>query len=552
MNGGLPMDVVDDLAARVDKSLLHQLYGADGEPRFVMLETIREYALEQLVSGGAAPPARQQHAAYYLALAERAEPELRGPAQRAWLDQLELEVDNLRAALQWALAQGVIEIVARLGVALARFWEWRDHLQEGIRWLEAALQHGAALEMPVRAAALRVVARLFLRQNAFDQADRYLRESLALLEMLGDQRELARVRTELGWLLVRGRDDWAQAIPLLEASLALGRALGEPGICAWALDGLGTVARMRGDWAAARASYAESLALRRTLGDQAGIAWGFCLFGYLALAQGDYTEAHTLLTQRLTAEQALDHKQGIASSLSSLGDVATIQRQLDAAGAYYAASLELARDIGDTTNIEYTLERLSILAMERGDLAGAQACIEESLALWRELGGSREDAAHTLIIRGDVAVLRGDVAVARAFYEESRACYQELGFPSMPLLRLGMLAHEDAVQATALLGESLRLAYAQQDPVLMALDLAALAGICPAPERGARLAGAAAAMLESVRGYARLLPIDRTSYDRTLQSVRDRLEPPMLARAWAAGQALTLEQAIAEALNEDG
>ncbi len=190
--------------------------------------------------------------------------------------------------------------------------------------------------------------------------------------------------------------------------------------------------------------------------------------------------------------------------------------------------------------------------MERGDLAGAQACIEESLALSRELSGDSEGAAYILIVRGDVALLRGDVIVARASYEESRACYQELGFPGMPLLRLGMLAqqHGDAVQASALLGESLRLAYAQKDPVLMALDLAALAGICPAPERGARLAGAAAAMLESVRGYERLWPIDRSAYDRTLQSVRDRLEPPVLARAWAAGQALTLDQAIAEALSQ--
>jgi hypothetical protein len=110
--------------------------------------------------------------------------------------------------------------------------------------------------------------------------------------------------------------------------------------------------------------------------------------------------------------------------------------------------------------------------------------------------------------------------------------------------------HGDAVQASALLGESLRLAHAQNDSVLMALDLAALAGICPVPERAARLAGAAAATLESVRGYERLWPIDRSSYDRTLQSVRNRLEPPVLARAWAAGQAMTLEQAIAEAVDD--
>src|SRR5262249_25074569 len=142
---------LDWLAALADKSLLQQAQGLDGEPRFAMLETIREYALERLEQNGEVESLHQAHLGYFLALAEQAEPELTGPRQAEWLERLEREHDNLRAALAWALEHGSLEASARLAGALWRFWYTHGHLSEGRRWLEQILEQNVTVAPPIHA-----------------------------------------------------------------------------------------------------------------------------------------------------------------------------------------------------------------------------------------------------------------------------------------------------------------------------------------------------------------------------------------------------------------
>ena len=182
--------ILDGVASLIDKSLLQQTEQEGEEPRLVMLETIREYGLEALTDSGEEEITRQAHAAYYLALAEKAEPEFGGPEQATWLERLEREHDNLRAALNWSLEQGKarrrMEMALRLGGALRRFWLVHAHIGEGRVFLEQALAEGGEVAASVRAKALVAAANLAASQNDYDRTETLCQESLALFQELGD------------------------------------------------------------------------------------------------------------------------------------------------------------------------------------------------------------------------------------------------------------------------------------------------------------------------------------------------------------------------------
>ncbi|MDQ5854637.1 MAG: helix-turn-helix domain-containing protein, partial [Chloroflexota bacterium] len=194
----LDLDVLEGLQSLLDKNLLRQEVGVEGEPRFRRLETIREYALECLEASGEVEALRQQHARYYLALAETAEPRLRGTEQRAWLERLEAERDNLRAALAWAVASGHAEVAARLAAGRAWFWSERGYFSEGQRWLETALGMSPVLPAYIRARALGRVASLVAPQGDPERVQAPLQESLALWRELGNQEEIASTLFLLG------------------------------------------------------------------------------------------------------------------------------------------------------------------------------------------------------------------------------------------------------------------------------------------------------------------------------------------------------------------
>jgi hypothetical protein len=167
---------------------------ADGdEPRYRMLEPVRQYAQELLEAREEAEHTRRRHAAFFLALAERAEPEIRGPAQVEWLERLEQENGNLRAVMGWALSQGDVETAARLGWALWLFWWYHGHHREGRRWIEAVLEH--ELSPTSRTKALMVAGSLSYGHGDYEQSEKYCRECLKLSRQVGDE----------------ARSGWAQA-----------------------------------------------------------------------------------------------------------------------------------------------------------------------------------------------------------------------------------------------------------------------------------------------------------------------------------------------------
>jgi len=344
---GASPDPLDGVAALVHASLLQQREGPGDEPRFVLLETIRAYAREELASGTLGPDAAatlaRRHAAHYLALAEEAEPALRGPGQADWLARLAADLDNLRAALRWAIDGDEADTALRLAGALQRFWEVRGLLAEGRRWLAAALALPAA-PAHARGQALTVAGLLAMAQGDYATARPLHEEALALRRALDDRRGAAHTLDILG-LLAQYQGDHAAARPLHEASLAGMRILGDARGTANALFNLATAVQNGGDYAAARVLHEESLALRRTLGDTRGIALALHLLGIVAQRQGDYAAARPLQEEGLALRRALGDTQGVAHSLHSLGELAQVAGDHAAARALHAEAVALVREL---------------------------------------------------------------------------------------------------------------------------------------------------------------------------------------------------------------
>jgi predicted ATPase/DNA-binding XRE family transcriptional regulator len=374
------------IAALVDHSLLRQTVGADGEPRFTMLETIREYALERLEQRGEADVLRRQHAHFFLALAEEADAKITGAEQSFWLGRLEQEHDNLRAALAWCQTPaGDVELGLRFGVALWWFWEIRGYFHEGRRWLEGMLAQAPARTL-LRASALNGAGALVYDQGDYAAARMFHEESLALRRELGDQRGIAGSLNNLG-NVAKDQGEHATARALYEESLAVIRELGDRWGIAIILNNLGNVAKDQGEHATARAFHEESLAIQREVGDQRSIATSLHALGEVALAQGDDEPAAALFEESLSGFRELGDKPGVASALHNLGNVASNQGSYAMARTLYAESLAIREELGDQRGIAVCLAGLAGVAEAHDQLERAAQLLGAVAALLEHIGG---------------------------------------------------------------------------------------------------------------------------------------------------------------------
>lgn len=370
-SGNGSVDVLTVLAALVDRSLVR---AADhrGEPRFVLLETIREFASELLFDSADADAIRELHADYYLALAEQAEPELAGVRQVEWLQRLETEHTNLQAAVAHAVDHGNIDQVLRFGVALARFWMIRGHLVDAERWVRAMLGHDELErgDARMRARAFHAAATSSHDRGDYAAALQRYQQSLELFTATGDRAGLAETFRALGEV-TREQGDLEAALPFLERSLALFRELEDKRGIAAVLNNLGFLAVAQGDVQRARELQTESLALRREIGDKRGIALSLNSLGWVMGMLGDAAEAVSLCRAGLAAFDEVGDRWGLsqfipvlAGALLQLGEAERSARLLGAAEALRDA---LGAPIPPYARLEY--ERL--VQATRGALGGS-------------------------------------------------------------------------------------------------------------------------------------------------------------------------------------
>jgi predicted ATPase/class 3 adenylate cyclase len=332
------VDILDGLERLGDQNLLRHIEVETGDLRFAMLETIREFALEELAETGGEADARRKHATYFLTLTEEAEPLLIGREQRLWLDRLEIEHDNLRAAIGWALAEEP-ETALRLTAALARFWDIRGHIAEGKAWLERALA-ATNDDAVARAKAIHGAGVLAATQGDSAQAVAWHEAGLRLARQRSDTIIVARTLHELGRIAtVHG--DSERGTPMLQESLELFREQNDQHGVATSLNYLGEAARFAGDLDDAQRWYDEALTLYRQLGDGVGINVALLNLGATAHARGDLVRATTLYREATAAAHDIADREGIAYGLAGLAGVALDQGDPEAAARLLGSAAAL-------------------------------------------------------------------------------------------------------------------------------------------------------------------------------------------------------------------
>jgi predicted ATPase/class 3 adenylate cyclase len=380
------VSILDQLGSLLDKSLLREGEGADGEPRFVMLEMLREFGLEQLEASDEYDTVRRRHANYFLALAEGVEGRFEITEQVQWTNILEQEHDNLRAALEWSkTAEGAEEICLRLAGALGLFWEVRGYFSEGRERLAAVLSMQTAQgKTAARAKLLARAGELAFRQSDYPATITFAGESLAISREIGDQQgttsalvKLDNAATEMG--------DFVSASGYLEEALAIWRGLGDRHGTARALISLGWNALRSGAYQLAKGRLEEALALSRELGDTRSMGFEFSGLGEVALRQGEIPRAKQLLEESLELRRQLGNKWGVGVSLGTLGWAAMREGDWNGAVARLGESLHIRREIGDKSGCAWCLERLAEVALAQGHagkagrLFGAAAALRESM-----------------------------------------------------------------------------------------------------------------------------------------------------------------------------
>ena len=374
----LDIDLFDGLSSLMDKNLIYSADLSGAEPRFVMLETIREYALERLAAGGEQSAARKAHAAYCLVIAEEGNPEL-SPAERdAWLARCDHEIDNFRSALDWLLQNSQLDWGLRFSIALFRFWDMREHLSEGRSRLEAILQLTSRNYTREQARISTFLGALTTSQRDFVAAKYYLEQGLTLYEQLGDQWGVA---ASLNALAITARDsgDYASAQTNFEKSLARWRALSDRLATARCLHNLADLIKMQGDYSGAEGALAEAASIFEELGDRSGAAWSINQQGDIARERGYLAVARDLYQQALSLFREAGDRWGCGRSLADLGKIYCEQGDYDAAQGAYREALKIFVELGHRRGLARILEGCACLDLARHHaeralkLAGAAA-----------------------------------------------------------------------------------------------------------------------------------------------------------------------------------
>jgi len=318
--------VVDVVSSLLDKSLVRRIDGQGGEHRFSMLEVVREYAAATLSTSGEHEATGRAHAEYFVSLGETAEPYLQAAESAEWLDRMEDEHDNLRAAMQWSLINAP-RMAVRLAVAVRNFWLLHSHLSEGYRWLKAALERGGDPPPELR---------------------------FKLMNGLG--------------LAARFRGDYETARKAYTDGLTAGQEAGDKQGVALSSRGLGLVAMQQGDASAAREYFESGLAISRELDDKFGIAISLSFLGDLARTETDFARARPLFEESLELFRNLNNKSALSDALNNLGATCFGEGELLLARKYFGEAARIALDLGNKMTISYSIDGFAALAIENADL----------------------------------------------------------------------------------------------------------------------------------------------------------------------------------------
>lgn len=401
--------LLDGVASLLDKSMLSRTMREAEEPRLFLLRTLHEYGAHLLTLTGEKLPLQWAHATYYLELAEEAEPALKGPQPRRWLELLQREHGNLREALCFLIAQGEngtrigAEMALRLGKALERFWIIGGHVKEGRDLLERAVKGSLGVSPLIRGRALCVLVTLARYQGDFAVATAAAEESLTIFRALNDPAGIAGSLYRSGYISwMRGNSDTARVC--YEESLEIARGDQYRHTRSETLYGFAAMAFFQKDMRMARILIEECLELSRELGDQYTIASALNILGWVSLLQGDPTTACALQEESLAASRELGDQRSIAHTLGALGEIAYRMGNFVQACQYYKESLSLILRLDDRWVFTVYLERMARVALAQNELIWAVHLLSTAETLRQTMG---------MVIRPSIELDEREQVIAR-------------------------------------------------------------------------------------------------------------------------------------------
>ncbi|MEM8535433.1 MAG: tetratricopeptide repeat protein [Chloroflexota bacterium] len=371
---------LDQMTKLIQHNLIQQVVDIDEEPRFVMLETVRAYALDRLNATGEIEPLQRQHAHYYLQLAEAIELQLKGANQASWLHKLDIEYSNLRTALEWSLTpNGDRAVGIRIASALWLFWNIRGHLNEGRSWFTRVLEASDSVAPQIRVVALARASWLARQQGDYPQVAILANEGLTLARVLGDRTSEGLSLCMLGLEAYR-RGDRTTSIAFLEESSILFQVLEDPHHMAEVAHCLGTITTFQGDLTRAHPYFEQELAINTESGHEYGLLWANHALGMVASNQGNYDRAIAYYNASLQYARTLQYTHGVAIVLNGLGVISWAKKDYHNAARYYTESLLLFQKLGHKTGESMARLNKGYALLHLGQMQQSVACFTDTLA----------------------------------------------------------------------------------------------------------------------------------------------------------------------------
>jgi predicted ATPase/class 3 adenylate cyclase len=424
-------DVLDHLSKLVEKSLVSPAEHVR-EVRYNLLEMVYQYSRDRLLEAGEAELAGQKHRDYFLHFVELAAPELVGPNQAHWFDRLELEHDNLRAALTWTLGETTpTNAGLSLATGLFRFWFLRGYFAEGRHWLGRVIENaGSGQGTSEWARALRAAATLALDQGDYTSGRSLLEKATSIFRDLDDKGAVAAcLLTLASHALMLG--DLQTARITCEESLARHRELGNTRGIANSSSLFGSILDAAGDYADARAHLEESLNLYRQIGQKDGIAYVLGVLGNIATNEQQFELARSLHKESIEIYRALGSKRKIASALLNLGDIARLQKNYEEAETLSAESLAISSALETRPLVAFAQHNLGLIAQARGESDRAKSYLSAALKTRFELR-EVENVVHSLEAFATLAITEGQLSKAARIYGAAGALRTSVGAPLAP------------------------------------------------------------------------------------------------------------------------
>lgn len=516
--GPLELDTLSGLASLVDKSLLaaQDAVGAEPEPRFGLLEMVREFAHEKLLAAAETDAAWREHTNYFMALVAEAERQLTGPQQSLWLARLEREHGNLRSVLSRAQQTEDIGLGLELTGRLWPFWWARNHYDEAQKWLEAFLPRAetAEISLSVRARALCAAGVLACVRVDSELPDLLLREALVLSRQAGDDACAAATLSLLG-AVEQSHGNYHLAEDLYGDSLATYQQLDDrAGVCE-VLSALAGIIRYQGYYERAVELYQKALAISRMIGDSRRVADVLARLGSLESERGRPLQSRVLFEEALALRRELGDTSGVADIQLRSGEAAADSGAFEEAMALYRDCIDVFRGMGSSYAVAYVQIYQAEAALSLGDLDGAQVFAEECLVFFRDIG-DRRSFAEALLHLADVARERQCYEQALALYKQCLTLHRELNTRPQIAQCLERMALLESERGSG--------------------------------DRVAHLCGAAAALRDSMDCV--MAPAERAEYVDTMARQRRQMEAEAFGAKEAEGYAMGLYEAVVYALDE--